>query len=149
MPSSPLEAPLHRFLRHHVVHGEVLADVAQELEQADRPSQSALFIIRAALGVASKSRKRSSCARMPRAFASISSIDSSVRSWLLPLGIADHPGAAADEGDRRVAEALQPRQRHDRQQRSDVQARRGRIETNVAGDALLREHVLGTPSVAS
>ena len=32
-----LEAALHRFLRHHVVDGEVLADVAQEVEEADRP----------------------------------------------------------------------------------------------------------------
>ena len=30
------ETPLHRFLRHHVVHGEVLADVAEEIEEADR-----------------------------------------------------------------------------------------------------------------
>jgi hypothetical protein len=45
-----------------------------------------LLIMRAALAVASKSRKRSSCARMPRALASISSIDSSERSAVLPLG---------------------------------------------------------------
>ena len=42
--------------------------------------------------------------------------------------------------DRRVAEPLQARQRHDRQQRSDVQARRGRIEADVAGHPLLRQH---------
>ena len=56
--------------------------------------------------------------------ASTSSIVSSVRSWLLPLGIADEPGAAADQRDRRVAGPLQARQRHDREQRADVQARR-------------------------
>ena len=59
------------------------------------------------------------------------------------------PGAAADDRDRRVAEALQPRQRHHRQQDADVQARRGRIEADVGGDALAAPSTSGTPSVAS
>ena len=66
----------------------------------------------------------------------------------LAARIADHPGAAADEGDRRVAEALQPRQRHDRQQRADVQARRGRIEADVAVTRSFAS-ASRTPSVAS
>ena len=66
----------------------------------------------------------------------------------LAARIADHAGAAADDRDRRVAEALQPRQRHHRQQDADVQARRRRIEADVRGDALRGEHV-GKPSVAS
>ena len=43
--------------------------------------------------------------------------------------------------DRRVAESLQPRQPHHGEQRSDVQARRRRIEADVRGDALRREQL--------
>ena len=134
------DPPLHRLLLQHVVDGEMLADVAQELEQADGcRSQSALLIMRAALGDALKSRKRSSCARMPRALASICSVDSRLRSCALAAGIADHAGAAANERDRRMAELLQARERHDRQQVADVQARRRRVEADVGGNSFLGE----------
>ena len=62
----------------------------------------------------------------------------------LAARIADHAGAAADQRDRRMAGALQARQRHHRQQRPDVQARGGRIEADVGRDALAREQ-LGQP----
>ena len=81
---------------------------------------------------------------MPSAFASTCSMVSRLRSLALAARIADESGAAADERDRRVAEALQPRQAHDRQQRPDVQARRGRIEADVGGDRLGREHLVET-----
>ena len=55
------------------------------------------------------------------------------------------PGAAADDRDRRMAEALQPRERHHRQQDADVQARRGRIEADVRGDALAARTASGKP----
>ena len=61
-------------------------------------------------------RRSRGSARVARACrrrcASTCSNDSSVRSWLLPLGIADEPGAAADQRDRRVPGPLQARQRH-------------------------------------
>ena len=70
---------------------------------------------------------------MPATLVSICSRDSRTRSCDLPLGSPIMPGAAADDGDRRVTEALQARQTHHRQQRSDVQARRRRIEADVRG----------------
>ena len=78
---------------------------------------------------------------MPATFSSICSRDSSDALLRLAARIADHAGAAADDRDRRVAEPLQPRERHHRQQRADVQARRRRIEADVGGDALVRERV--------
>ena len=78
------------------------------------------------------------------------SLDRQQRALLaLAARIADQAGAAADQRDRRVAEPLQPRQRHDRQQRSDVQARRGGIEADVGGDALAFAASRAAPSVAS
>src|SRR5581483_2130141 len=72
-------------------------------------------------------------------------VDLLARQQLPLLGlaarVADHSGAAPDDRDRRVAEPLHPREAHDGEQRSDVQARRRRIETDVAGDALLRERL--------
>ena len=53
----------------------------------------------------------------------------------LAARIADEPGAAADQSDRRVSRTLQPRERHHRQQRADVQARAVGIEADVGGDA--------------
>ena len=54
----------------------------------------------------------------------------------LAAGIANHAGAAADDGDRMVPESLQARQPHHRQQRADMEARRRRIEADVGRDRL-------------
>ena len=51
--------------------------------------------------------------------------------------------------DRRMAETLQPRQTHHGQQRADVEARRGRIESDVGGDAARRRAPPRSPSVES
>ena len=67
--------------------------------------------------------------------------ESNGRSCDLPLGSPIMPGAAADDRDRRVAEPLQPRQPHHRQQRSDVQARRRRIEADVRRHRFLGEQI--------
>ena len=89
----------------------------------------------------SKSRNRSSCGLMPATFA-LDLLERQQRTLLrLAARIADHAGAAADERDRRVTEPLQPRETHHRQQRSDVQARRGRIEADVRGHPLAGERV--------
>ena len=95
-------------------------------------SQSALLMIRAGLVVLSKSNNLASCggsrrrcARCPRATAADAPASA---------GIADHAGPAADDGDGRVAETLQPRQTDHRQQRADVQAVGGRIEADVRRD---------------
>ena len=67
----------------------------------------------------------------------------------LAARIADETGAAADEADRRVAGALQVREHHHDEQRSDVKARRGRIEADVGGDAARGVSASRAPSVAS
>ena len=57
----------------------------------------------------------------------------------LATRVANHPGAAANDRDRRMAEALQPGETHDRQQRSDMKARCGRIEADVGRDVFAGE----------
>ena len=121
----------------------MLAGVAQEREQIDR-AEPVGVVRRSAPDCAtpSKSRKRSSCA-----------LDAGdVRRRSAPATAACAP--ATCRSDRRSCRcrrptiaigewpnALQPRQAHHRQQRSDVKTRRGRVETDVGRDALLREHV--------
>ena len=58
-----------------------------------------------------------------------------------PARIANHPGAAADNRDRRMAETLEPGKRHDLEQRPDMEARGRRIEADVRGHPLFGEHV--------
>ena len=71
---------------------------------------------------------------MPATFASTCSSVSSARSAVLPLGSPIRPVPPPTTRDRRVTAALQARERHHRQQMPDVQARRGGIESDVAGD---------------
>ena len=47
-------------------------------------------------------------------------------------GIPYESRASSDQGDRRVAESLEPGQAHDRQQGPDVKAGRGRVEPDIA-----------------
>ncbi len=63
----------------------------------------------------------------------------------LAAGIADHAGAAADDGDRPVAVALHVSQGHDRHQVADVKAGRAGIKADVAGDGPLHgsAHAVG------
>ena len=58
-----------------------------------------------------------------------------------PARIANHPGAAADNRDRRMAETLEPGKRHHLKQRPDMEARGRRIEADVRGHPLFGEHV--------
>ncbi len=55
--------------------------------------------------------------------------------------IANHPRASTDDGDWRVAKTLKTCEAHDRQQRTDVKARSGRVKTDVRGDRLFREQL--------
>ncbi len=64
----------------------------------------------------------------------------------LAARIADHAGAAADDGDGRVAEPLQAREPHHGEQVAHVQARRRRVEPDVRRDPFFRErfrHAIG------
>jgi len=141
-----LDAALHRLLREHVVHGEVLARVAQELHQAQ---------LRQPVGVVDDARGVGGGVEVEEAFelganaiqVVVDLLEAQELAFLRPAArVADHARAAAGDGNRAVAEALQARERHQWQQRPDVQARRGRVEADIAGHLLAREdvaHALG------
>lgn len=48
-------------------------------------------------------------------------------------GVADHPGGAADQGQRLVSGQLQPAHQQQLDEMPQVQARRSRIETAIVG----------------
>jgi hypothetical protein len=87
-----------------------------------------LFRIRAAL-LPSNVSTRESCRAIPSAFRSIQP-----QHWTLvglAARVADHPGPAADQRDRRMTRPLQPGQPHHRDQAPDVEGVRRRVEADV------------------
>ena len=72
---------------------------------------------------------------------SICSRPSRLRSAALAARVADHAGAAARQRDRCVAEALQARQRDQRDGVADVQAVGRGVEAVVDGDLFLRQQL--------
>ena len=73
-------------------------------------------------------------ARMPLRFSVDHLVGQKPPALVLAGGIADPRGAAAHQRDRPVAGLLQPVQQHDRQQRADMQRRRGAVEADIGGD---------------
>jgi hypothetical protein len=133
------EARPDRVLRHHVVDGEVLADVAQELEVAD-PLEPVVVVhhARRAGGVAEVEEARELAP--DRVDVALERLPIEQLPLLaLPGRIADHPRGAADERQRPMPRSLQTGHQGDRDQAARVQARARRIEADVERDALLRE----------
>jgi hypothetical protein len=139
---SRLHPALHRFLLQHVADGEVLPGVTEKSRSRIGRSQSALFLILAALAP-SKVRNRSSCALIawrwhrcarPRVSGALP----------LPAGISHHAGAATNDDDRRSAGPLEPGQSHDRNQIPDMQRIRCRIEPDVSRNRALSQSVWQT-----
>src|SRR5690606_35853795 len=100
------DAALHRLLGQELVHGEVLADVAQEIDERE-PTQP-VEIIAHARGV--RLRLEVQKVLELRAYA-LGVLGDLLLGEELPLGglpgrIPDEPRATSDEGDRRVARAL-------------------------------------------
>ena len=139
MPSSLSSRRLTDSFCKHVVHGEVLARVAQK-RRAGRYVPQPVGIVDDPRRIpgASKSRNRSKAARECRATFSSRSARATAarRSCDLPLGSPIIPVPPPTMAIGECAEALQPRQRHHGQQVTDVQARGRRIEPDVRGQRL-------------
>ena len=100
MPSSPLEAALDRLLGHHVVDGEVLADIAQKIEEADRPQP--VDVVAHQRGVGRPGGEVEKPLELPAnpLRVVLDLLEGQQRSLLaLSARIADETGAAADERD--------------------------------------------------
>ena len=128
-----LQPDLDRVLGEHVRDREVLAGVAQEVDQASGSSQSRLLTITAPEpGV--KSRNRSSWTADRRDVRLERLAIEQVPLRRPTRRVADHPRPAADHGDRPAAEPLQPEQPEDRDEVADVERRARRVEPDVPAD---------------
>ena len=92
------QAATHGFLGHHVIHREMLADVAKKIEIAHRPVQSSLFTMMAAVSP-SKLTKRASCRPIARAFSPNDFQRQELTLRAAAAGVADHSRGAADQHD--------------------------------------------------
>ena len=134
-----LETPMHRLLLQHVVDGEVLAGLAQEVEQTDRPQP--VDVVDDARGVPSAFKVEKVLKLWANARHMHVDLLRREQIALLRLAarIADHAGSAADHRNRGVPGALHARKPHQGQHVSDVQTRRRRIEARIHSDGLGRE----------
>src|SRR5689334_1883667 len=124
--NATVETRLHRFLLQHVIHGEVLPDLAHELDrgQAVQPvavvdENRAAPVAAGVVEVEEPSELRANAANVR-----LHLLERQQLSFRRATArIADEPRSATDERDRPVPTSLQVHERHDRHEVPDVQAR--------------------------
>ena len=130
---------LNGVLGEHVAQREVLADVAQELDQAvlreplavvEQPCTARSVEVQEALELRPDGRP----IRVERV------VIEQVALGALARRVADHPGAAADNRDRRSGTGPLQRDEHrDRHQVAHLERGRGRVEADIAADRPARQ----------
>jgi hypothetical protein len=128
-----VHATLHRILLQHVVHGEVLPDVAHELDRAQ---------IRQPFGVVDhasrvRTRKIEKALQLSVDASGIfgDGLDRGKRTLVhFAGGVADEACPAADERDRTMPMSLEANEQHDDEQIADMETGRGGIEPDVPRD---------------
>ena len=132
-----VEPRLDRLLLHHHVDGEVLADVAQEVDEGERH-----LLVRQPVGVVAHQRPDFLGVEVQEALHLIALPLEVLPDLLageqralaaLAAGIPDEAGAATHQHDRLVAGELEVPQQHQRHQVAELQAGRGRVEAAVHG----------------
>jgi hypothetical protein len=126
-----LQASADALLPEHHVHREVLAHVAEEVQDRHVPSHSRLSTSRAGFGTPSKSRKASSCARTASALAATSFVVRRFRSSDFPEGSPMRPGPSAHQRDGGVAGALEVHEAHDGEEVPHVEGGGCGVESHV------------------
>ena len=129
-----IEALLNGVLGQHVGHGEVLADVAQVLDQRQL-AQPVEVVREHGLGGTRREVEEPLQLRADRGHVALDRR----RVEQVPLGraprwIADHPGPATDERHRPSTEPLEADQPEDRHEVADVQRLPRGVESDVGGD---------------
>ena len=126
-----LHARTHAFLGNHTVDGEMLADVAQEIEQGDvvRPVSVVQQACRVFLGL--KIKQLLQLLLYAGDVGGEHFVGEQVALSRFAAGIADGAGGAAGEWDGDVAEILKPAQRNKGNQVAHVQAVSGWVKTAV------------------
>ena len=133
-PVLALEPAVDRLLLQHVIHGEVLAGVAQEPEQIKR--REPVGVVDDTRGIVGAIEIEEPLELTPDADdVGLDLLDGEQRPLLrLAARVSDHAGAAADDRDRGVTEPLQAGEAHHGEQRSGVQTVGRGIESDVRRD---------------
>ncbi|MEC5207463.1 hypothetical protein QF022_002419 [Vogesella perlucida] len=136
-----VDALLYRFLLDHLVDGEVLTDVAQELQCA-HAAKPVVVVGHDGGVVAVKAQERRYLAAdfFYPAGNHVRGVQLALGS--LEAGVADHAGGAAHQGDRLVAGLLEALQHQYRYQMAQVQAVGGGVEAAIQGHAFLGQQFL-------
>ena len=130
-----LEAGAHRFLGHHLVDGEVLADVAEELEGRDRPEPVGVVEEERPVHVEELPELRTDALQV-----ALDGLEGEELALvLLAARVADHAGAAPGERDGPVSRLLETAQRAELQQAAHVQAVGAGVEARVDRESRLVE----------
>ena len=131
-----LEPQLHRIVGEHAVDAEMASVVAQEIDVVELVEPIGIVDHeRVARRSSPKLTNLPNTDSMPAILAAISASVEQLARLVLAGRIADLGGAAADQHDRLVPGLLQLAQHHDPEQIADMQARRGAVEADIAGDA--------------
>jgi hypothetical protein len=134
-----LDSRLHRLLREHLVHRDVLADVPEELQHRDRFGPRTVVdqcgLERALVEVQDARQLRPDGREV-----AVEGIGIEQRALLRSAaGIPDHPGRATGKRHRSVAEELEPTQQEQRYEVAHVQAVGGGVEARIDRDRALAQ----------
>ncbi len=136
-----LQPRAHGLLGHHRVDAEVLADVAQVLDQVDLCEP--VEIVDHQRGVrAGEVEVTFELAARDGGVAGDLLHGLQVALSRLAAGIADHAGTGADDDDGPVTSALEVRQRHHGDEVADLQAGVAGVETAIDGERSGREGLI-------
>ena len=129
----------HRLPGHHLVDGDVLADVAEEVEQAQVAGPVPVVDQPRRVDDGERSTIRPIWALMAATLARQRLVVEQVALLGAPARVADHARGAAGQGDRPVPGVLEAAQHEQADQVADVQAVGGRVAAVVQRDRALGE----------
>ena len=133
----PIQAGLHRLLRHHLIDGEVLPDVPEELEER-HGSQPVGVVEQECLRVAGAGAEVEESAQLPSDPLEVGSQIrlGQQRPFLrLAARVADEPGTPAGQGDGPVSAELHATKGADLEEMPDVEAIGSGGEAAIDGEA--------------
>ena len=138
----PIETKLGAVHRQHAIDGEMAADVAQKFDVVERCQPFGVIdhqCISAAVPECQELRKH----LFHAVLVVLDLLDrAQLPRFIFARWIANPGRAAAHQCNRLAAALLKPVQHHDRQQRTDVQRRRGAIVADVGHHAVVRRQLV-------
>ena len=139
-----IEAFLDAVLGHHVVDGDVLADVAGEVEEGEVLHPVVVVDQFGRIGGVGAKVEEAGELRLDAADVMAQGVLSEqVALGALARGVANHACGAADEGQRLMPSALEVAEHHDRAKVTDVKRVGGGVDADVGRHLLLVQEFFG------